>query len=139
MAGCTRIAITDINADTLATTAQSIREINPKAEIVHTVGSVADETFVEDLVKSAIRRFGRVDYAVNCAGVLGDALRSSETPVSLFDRINDINYKGSWLVSKAVLGQMVKQEFLPEHPQQRGSVVNIASQLGLVGRPEAGG
>lgn len=138
LAGCIRIAITDINASTLADTAQSISQINPEAEIIHSVGSVSDEAFVESFVNRTVERFGRVDYAVNCAGVLGDALRSSETPVSLFDRINDVNYKGSWMVSRAVLGQMVKQEFLPEHPGQRGSIVNIASQLGLVGRPEAG-
>lgn len=138
LAGCTRIAITDINASTLATTVQSISQINPKAEIIHSIGSVSDEIFVEDLVNSTVKRFGRIDYAVNCAGIQGDALRSSETPVPLFDRINDVNYKGSWMVSRAVLGQMIKQEVLPAHPQQRGSIVNIASQLGIVGRPEAG-
>lgn len=89
-------------------------------------------------MNGTIERFGRLDYAVNCAGVLGDALRSSDTPTSLFDRINDVNYKGSWMVSRAALRHMVKQEVLPEHPGQRGSIVNIASQLGLVGRPEAG-
>lgn len=138
-AGCTRLAITDINADTLASTAQSISQINPQAEIFDITGSVADETFVEkELVKGTVDRFGRLDYVVNCAGVLGVALRSSETPVSLFDRINDVNYKGSWMVSRAALKEMVGQEVLPEHPGQRGSIVNIASQLGLVGRPEAG-
>lgn len=137
-AGCTRLAITDINIDTLASTAQSISQINPQANVLEVTGSVADETFVDKLVKGTVERFGRLDYVVNCAGVLGDALRSSETPVSQFDRINDVNYKGSWMVSRAALGQMVRQEILPEHPGQRGSIVNIASQLGLVGRPEAG-
>lgn len=137
-AGCTRLAITDINTDTLASTAQSISQINPQANVLEIAGSVADETFVDKLVKGTVDRFGRLDYVVNCAGVLGDALRSSETPVSQFDRINDVNYKGSWMVSRAALGQMVKQEILPEHPGQGGSIVNIASQLGLVGRPEAG-
>lgn len=137
-AGCTRLAITDINTDTLASTAQSISQISPQADVLEIAGSVADETFVEKLVKGTVERFGRLDYVVNCAGVLGEALRSSETPVSLFDRINDVNYKGSWMVSRAALGQMLKQEVLPEYPEQRGSIVNIASQLGLVGRPEAG-
>ncbi|KAJ4387861.1 hypothetical protein N0V93_008464 [Gnomoniopsis smithogilvyi] len=139
LAGCTRIAITDINSDTLASTAQSISQINPKAEVLDTVGSISDETFVEKLVNGTVEKFGRLDYVVNCAGVLGDALRSSDTPISLFDRINDVNYKGSWMVSRAALAQMVKQDVLPEHPGQRGSIVNIASQLGLVGRPEADG
>lgn len=137
-AGCKRIAITDINTNTLADTRASLYEISPLLVSLVQVGNVADEAFADSLVKATVDLFGRLDYVVNCAGILGDALRSSETPVAMFDRINDVNYKGSWLVSRAALGQMVKQEPLPEHLQQRGSIVNIASQLGLVGRPEAG-
>jgi hypothetical protein len=33
---------------------------------------------------------------------------------------------------------MLKQEPMKEHPRQRGSIVNIASQLGIVARPGAG-
>lgn len=137
-AGCTRIVTTDINTDTLGDTALSLGGVNPGVTVVSVGGNVAEERFVESLVLRAVQQFGRIDYVVNCAGILGDALRSSETPVSMFDRINDVNYKGSWLVSRAALGQMIKQEPLAEHPGQRGSIVNIASQLGLVGRPEAG-
>ncbi|CAN8104841.1 unnamed protein product [Discula destructiva] len=136
-AGCHRIAITDVNAGTLAATKTALLKINPQARISVRSGDVADETFVESLVAATIADFGRLDYVVNCAGILGEALKSSETPVSAFDRINNVNYKGSWLVSRAALGKLVKQEPLPDHPQQRGSIVNIASQLGLVGRPEA--
>lgn len=101
---------------------------------------IANEVAVGSLVAAAYEKFGRVDYAVNCAGILGKALRSHETPVSAFDKINDVNYKGSWLVSRFVLGDMIKQDFLPEYEQvgQRGSIVNIASQLGIVARSEAG-
>lgn len=102
------------------------------------MGSVADEAFVADLLRQVVACYGRLDYVVNCAGILAGAMRSADTPVALFDRINDVNYKGSWMVSRAALAQMVAQEPLPEHPKQRGSIVNIASQLGLVGRPEAG-
>lgn len=60
----------------------------------------------------------------------------------MFDRINAVNYRGSWLVARAALGRMVEQEILRggEHERvgQRGSVVHIASQLGIVGRPDAG-
>ncbi|TVY35708.1 3-oxoacyl-[acyl-carrier-protein] reductase [Lachnellula occidentalis] len=54
--------------------------------------------------------------------------------------VNNINYRGCWLSSRAELAQMVRQEPLPSHdgrPGERGSVVNIASQLGVVGRPNA--
>lgn len=52
-----------------------------------------------------------------------------------------MNYRGCWLSSRAQFRAMLKQDVLPSHEVgrqgQRGSVVNIASQLGIVGRPAA--
>lgn len=84
------------------------------------------------------KSFGRVDYAVNCAGILGNDARSTETSVRSYDAVMDVNCKGVWLSARAAMGQMLKQEPLAEHPGQRGAVVNIASQLGIVARPGAG-
>jgi NAD(P)-dependent dehydrogenase (short-subunit alcohol dehydrogenase family) len=76
---------------------------------------------------------------VNCAGILGgDVIKAVEMTTDAFDRLNDINYKGSWLSCRAQLRNMLKQKPLEEHPRQKGSIVNIASQLGIVARPGAG-
>jgi NAD(P)-dependent dehydrogenase (short-subunit alcohol dehydrogenase family) len=72
--------------------------------------------------------------------VLSNNKRSDETTLEEFDHINAINYRGGWLSSRAAIKQMLTQEPLPTHdgrPGTRGSVVNIASQLGIVGRPAA--
>ena len=72
--------------------------------------------------------------------MLSNNERSDETTIDEFDRINGINYRGCWMCSRAEIKQMLKQDALPTHdgrPGNRGSVVNIASQLGLVGRPAA--
>jgi NAD(P)-dependent dehydrogenase (short-subunit alcohol dehydrogenase family) len=74
------------------------------------------------------------------SGILSNNKRSTESSIEEFDEINGINYRGAWLVSRAVIKQMLKQEPLPTHdgrPGYRGSVVTIASQLGIVGRPAA--
>ncbi|SPO00099.1 related to regulatory protein amdA [Cephalotrichum gorgonifer] len=136
--GCSQFAITDINRDSLARTRDDIMRINPKAHITSHAGDVSDEHFVDSLMAEVTKTFRRVDYAVNCAGILGNNLRSSETPVRSFDAITNVNYKGTWLTSRAALAQMLNQEPLAEHPGQRGAVVNIASQLGIVARPGAG-
>lgn len=137
-AGCTRVAITDINASSLANTKKAILDINPRAEVHSQEGDVSSEAFVDTFTTNAVRSFGRIDYGVNCAGVLGDSLRSHETPTAVFDRITNINYKGTWLSSRSQLAQMIGQTPLPGHPKQRGAIVNIASQLGIVARPTAG-
>lgn len=140
-AGCSRIAVTDINEHSLEDTVESIMRMHPETGIVKRTGSIADETFVESLIEEISRRWGRLDYAVNCAGVLGSGQRSTDTSAEDFDRINAVNYRGCWLCSRAELKQMLKQDPLPSHDSnrepQRGAVVNVASQLGVVGRPDA--
>jgi NAD(P)-dependent dehydrogenase (short-subunit alcohol dehydrogenase family) len=72
--------------------------------------------------------------------VIGNNDRSTGTSAQQFDLINNINYRGAWLSSRAELAQMLKQDPLPSHdgrPGSRGAIVNIASQLGVVSRPNA--
>ncbi|KAI1341688.1 hypothetical protein F5Y15DRAFT_413616 [Xylariaceae sp. FL0016] len=133
--GCSRLAITDIKS--LASTRDAVLAINPKAKVLAEEGDVTDESFITSFTARISKSFSRLDYAVSCAGVLGESLRSHETPTSEFDRITNINYKGTWLASRAALNQMMKQD-PQDHPNQRGSIVNIASQLGIIGRPTAG-
>ena len=71
---------------------------------------------------------------------MGNNERSTNTSAQQFDLVNNINYRGAWLSSRFELAQMLNQEPLPSHdgrPGNRGSVVNIASQLGIVSRPNA--
>ncbi|RYP49350.1 hypothetical protein DL768_004910 [Monosporascus sp. mg162] len=136
--GCSRIAITDINKKALDSTRDAILDINHKVQVTSRDGDVSDEMFVDSLVRDISKSFSRLDYAVNCAGILGNDLRSTEMGVSTFDMINNVNYKGTWLSSRAAIAQMLRQQPLPEHPELRGAVVNIASQLGIVARPGAG-
>ncbi|KAI0195829.1 short-chain dehydrogenase [Xylaria flabelliformis] len=130
--GCSRFAITDIKP--LSSTRDVLLEINPQVQILSREGDVANESFVNSFAADIKNTFGRLDYVVNCAGVLGDPLRTHETPLAAYYRIMDINLKGTWLVSRAALGIMVSQEPI-DHAGQRGAIVNIASQLGIVARP----
>ncbi|KXJ96111.1 hypothetical protein Micbo1qcDRAFT_231221 [Microdochium bolleyi] len=136
-AGCTRMTITDINKASLDRTREAVLAINPKAQVIACEGDIQDDKFVQSLADQVRSSFSRLDYAVNCAGMLGRDQRSTDTPVEEFDRVNRVNYRGTWLTSRAALAQMLRQEPLPEHPKQRGAVVNIASQLGILARPGA--
>lgn len=137
--GCSRIAITDINPKTLDQTKDAILRINPSAQVLIRPGDVADEKFIDAFNDEAFSEFKRLDYGVNCAGVLGgNVIKAVDMSTDHFDRLNAINYKGSWLSCRAQLRNMLKQKPLDAHPKQKGSIVNIASQLGIVARPGAG-
>lgn len=110
-------------------------------EFISVAGDISSETFVNSFVDLVVSKFGRIDYAVNCAGVMGNNQTSTETSLEEFDKINNVNYRGLWLCSRAEIRAMLKQSPLPSHDSartgERGSVVNIASQLGIVGRSAA--
>jgi NAD(P)-dependent dehydrogenase (short-subunit alcohol dehydrogenase family) len=131
-AGCTRIAITDRNESTLSSTADRIRAAAPDTQVLAVPGDISDPDSVDHVVGSVAAKFGRVDYAVNCAGVLQPSKPSGDMSVDDFDAVNSVNYRGLWLCSRAELRQMMQQG-----GERRGAIVNIASQLALVGRREA--
>lgn len=104
-------------------------------------GDISDEKFVDSFIANVAEHFDRIDYCVNSAGILGKNENSTEMSIEDFDKINNVNYRGCWLTSRAQLKVMLNQEPLPSHDgsraPQRGSIVNIASQLGVVARPKA--
>ncbi|ORY25848.1 oxidoreductase [Naematelia encephala] len=146
--GCRKVILTDVNPTTLESTCTSLKALaehsgkEEKIAILVVSGDISDSTFVDHLFSRIKEDFGRLDYAVNCAGIIGNNLPSSESAVEDFDRINGVNYKGLWLCSRKELELMKGQEIRERAEYggvriQRGSIVNIASQLGIVGRPNA--
>lgn len=74
---------------------------------------------VDSMVRQAIAEFGRIDILVNNAGV--DPVRAllPEMTVEQWDRVVDVNLKGSFICSLVVSREMVKQK--------SGKMVNISS------------
>jgi NAD(P)-dependent dehydrogenase (short-subunit alcohol dehydrogenase family) len=85
---------------------------------------VRDEQAVGRAVASVSEHFGRIDVLVNAAGVSGGG-PVHLLPVEEWERVIDINLKGTFLVSKHVLARMVET--------RSGSIVNLASVEGLIG------
>jgi NAD(P)-dependent dehydrogenase (short-subunit alcohol dehydrogenase family) len=125
----------------LQNTLDAIAASYPSVHVLAVAGDISSEKFVDSFIKETVHKFGRLDYCVNCAGIMGNNQSSADTTTEDFDKINNVNYRGCWFSSRAQIKAMLKQEPLsshdPERPGQRGSIVNIASQLGIVGRPSA--
>ena len=67
--GCKRIAITDVNAELLQTTREALVGAHSDVQVLAMAGDIADEGFVDSFFEQVVQTFGRMDYAVNCAGV----------------------------------------------------------------------
>ncbi len=79
---------------------------------------------LEALVKATVERWGRVDCLVNNAGIVADAQLKNMTE-DQFDSVIDINLKGVYNCTRAVVHKMLEQ--------QSGVILNSSSIVGLHG------
>jgi NAD(P)-dependent dehydrogenase (short-subunit alcohol dehydrogenase family) len=84
---------------------------------------VTEPDDVERLVATAMERFGRIDVLVNNAGTTVN-LPAEEEPLESFRSVLDLNVSALFHVSQLVGRQMIAQ--------RSGSIVNVASTMGLV-------
>ena len=86
--------------------------------------SVNDSESVKDMIDEIIKEFGRIDILVNNAGITKDGLMLRMTDED-FDRVIDVNLKGTFNCTKYVSKYMLKQK--------SGKIINISSVVGLSG------
>jgi NAD(P)-dependent dehydrogenase (short-subunit alcohol dehydrogenase family) len=91
---------------------------------------VRDEAAVVAAFTAVAAEHGRVDALVNAAGVAGGG-PVHMVDVGEWDRVVDINLKGTFFTNKAAITLMLEQA--PDAIGQRGSIVNIASIEGVEG------
>ena len=88
------------------------------------VADVGDAAAVDEAVAVATDKIGTIDIAVNAAGIWY-ATPVTETDAAAFDRMIDVNLKGTYYVCRAVVPGMIEAG--------GGHIVNIASAAGVVG------
>ncbi|XXY55132.1 SDR family oxidoreductase [Sorangium sp. So ce269] len=87
---------------------------------------VRDEASVERAVEQTVSRFGRLDFAANCAGVGGDMARLEETDQAVWDSVMAINARGVWLAMRHEIPAMLASG--------GGAIVNMSSIYGAAGK-----
>jgi NAD(P)-dependent dehydrogenase (short-subunit alcohol dehydrogenase family) len=124
-----RVVVSDVNEDGGRETVDAIEQAGGEAIFVRT--DVASAAGVQALIHTTVETYGRLDCAVNNAGVGGtsrDGRRyaTHEYPDEMWDRILSINLTGLFLCLKHEIAQMLAQG-------GGGAIVNLASIAGLVG------
>jgi len=117
------VACLDIVADAAEKTAAEVAEKGGTARAYPV--DVSDPDSVRPAVAAAAQELGRPELVFNCAGI-GRFSHSHETPFEEWSRIIGVNLTGTFLVSQAAIPHLL---------DGGGSIVNIASNAGLMAQP----
>ena len=115
------VAICDIRRESVDAAVEALGQIGP------TEGHVVDVTRrdeIEAMVAAVRARHGAIDVLVNNAGITIDA-RLQKMDDTQFDRVIDVNLKGTFNCARAVVDTMVGQG--------RGVILNASSVVGIYG------
>ena len=120
------VALFDQNEIFLQDTLNEFRQHGIKAKGY--VVNIAQEQEVRSAITRVANEFAGIDIMVNSAGIVGPtSTKITDYPTAAFDQIYEINLKGTFLITKYTLEQMVKTG--------RGRILLISSISGKEGNP----
>ncbi|MBO7223093.1 MAG: 3-oxoacyl-[acyl-carrier-protein] reductase [Kiritimatiellae bacterium] len=120
--GVENIVVCDVKAEWCEETVEAVKALGANAVAMEI--NVAEGASIDAGVEAIIKQFGAIDICVNNAGITRDGLLMRMTEED-WDSVLDINLKGAFLMTKAVSRHMLRA--------RKGSIVNIASVVGLMG------
>ncbi len=121
-----KVVVSDLNEANALETVAEIKADGGDATAI--TGDVSMNTDAEAMVKGTVETYRNLDVVVNCAGVIaGKALPKGASPEEVWDRVMDVNLKGTYLVTWHAVRTMEQSG--------GGSIINIASINGIVGYP----
>ena len=121
-----KVIVSDLNE---VSALETVAEIKTEAgDATALTGDVSKNADAEAMVRGTVETYGTLDVVVNCAGVIaGKALPQGASPEEVWDRVMDVNLKGTYLVTWHAVRTMEQSG--------GGSIINIASINGIVGYP----
>ncbi|MDZ7805587.1 MAG: SDR family oxidoreductase [Gracilimonas sp.] len=118
-----KVVVSDIDVENGKKVVDAIKKTGGEAIFVKADASKAKDH--EDLVNKTVDAFGKLDVAVNNAGIGGPLSKTADYPIDGWDNVINLNLSGVFYGTKYQIVEMLKNK--------GGSIVNIASILGQVG------
>jgi len=118
-----RVVVADIVPSGGKETVHLIQKAGGEAIFVPADISASEQ--VQRMIQEAVRAYGRIDYAVNNAGIEAQPAPTADCTEADFDRTVGVNLRGTFLCMKYEIRQMLAQG--------GGSIVNTSSMAGMVG------
>jgi NADP-dependent 3-hydroxy acid dehydrogenase YdfG len=108
--------LADINFSALETSVDALQKAYPAVSVLPLELNVRDRAAVKTSITQIVQRFGRIDVAVNNAGVGGSGKLTHELEYDEIDHILGVNLHGVYNCQKEELSVMVGQEYANKAP-----------------------
>ena len=95
--GVKQLALADLNLEELHKTKDALWSEVAGVRVILIEMDVSVETSVSEGVAQAATDFGRIDYAVNCAGITGPTKPTEHVEFAEWQRLLPINLSGVWI------------------------------------------
>ena len=122
-----RVVVNDVDADALA---EAVEALGP--DVVGHHGDVATGAGADELLETALRRWGRLDVVVNNAGITRDRMLVNLSEDD-WDAVLQVHLKSTFLVTRGAARHWRERAKAGDAPD--GRVVNTVSSVGLYGHP----
>lgn len=106
------MALLDLNISFLEATRHEIRAQFPLVAIEVYEVDVADEASVEAVITKVVDQFSSIEIGINCAGISGTPTPTHLMSLVEWQKVIDVNQTGVWLCQRALIRQMLKQEYV---------------------------
>lgn len=135
LAGATGLAISDVNDASIAETVSLLAAQSPHVDVLALHLDTTQEQAVKEAIAQTVAKFGRIDVAMNVAGIAHGGL-THECEYQAWSKVMDVNINGVWMCQREELKAMLKQEDRG-YRVGRGVIINISSLLGILGGPSS--
>jgi NAD(P)-dependent dehydrogenase (short-subunit alcohol dehydrogenase family) len=122
-----RLVLSDIDPEALEALAATL---DCETAVLH--GDISQESLSKDLVKLAVEKFGRLDIALNNAGIAQSYVKLPNVPSDEARRVLEIDLLGVFFAMSYQIPQMERQF---SRTGKGGAIVNVASVAGITGAP----
>ena len=128
--GARAVAVVDRNPDTVAESAELVRDLGAEAEPI--TGDLRDAAQIRAMVDTTVERFGGLDVLVNNAGIIESQLTADcavdSLPEDVWDAVYETNLRAPWLATKYAAPHLRRSTRGP-------NIVNAGSVSSFVGFP----
>lgn len=118
-----KIALNDINKESLEDTAREIKKVS-RERVIYKRADISKSKEVKELAQYVTEELGVIDILINNAAI-SQIVSFLDTSEKLWDRTMEVNLKGAFLCCQAVIPGMIKKG--------KGKIINMSSQSGKRG------